>query len=121
MQRTYGMLWLVLGAVALILLAGTGLPGGFSSGAHPLGGWTWGADWLFGPLLWVGLIGLGFLLWRRDRAPTNTNPERSRSAAVELLGWRYAAGQITREQYAEMRAVLEAEHVPASRRGEASG
>jgi uncharacterized membrane protein len=111
MQRNYGMLWLGLGAVAVVIIIGTGLPGGFSYGVHPLGGWMWGAGWLFGPLLWVGIIGLGILLWQRDRAPINANPRRTRSAAVEHLEWRYAAGQISREQYDEMRAVLEPEHV----------
>ena len=76
MQR---MLWLVLGVVVLIILARTGLLGAFWYGPHPLGGWMWaGAGSLFGPPLWVGLIGLLIILWRRDQAPVDEDPERWR-------------------------------------------
>jgi uncharacterized membrane protein len=113
MRRNDRVFWLVLGALALLILAGAGLRGVPWYGPHPFDGWPWGTGWLFGPVLWAGLIGLLILLWQRDGAPTHADPERARSAALEHLEWRYAAGEITRQQYEEMRGVLEQGHAPS--------
>jgi uncharacterized membrane protein len=103
-------LWLVLGVLVLLTFAGAGLRGVPWYGPHPFGGWLWGTGWLFAPVLWAGLIGLVILLCQRDRAPTHADPQRARPAALEYLAWRFAAGELTREQYDEMRRMLESEH-----------
>ena len=110
MRRNDQGLWLLLGVLVVLIFAGAGLRGAPWYGPHPFGGWLWGTGWLFGPVLWAGLIGLAILLWQRDRAATQADPQRARSAALEHLAWRFAAGELTREQYEEMRRVLEPEH-----------
>jgi putative membrane protein len=63
-------------------------------------GWGGGAGFLFFPLLWIGVfVGL-FLLFRgrRDRWRT--------SSAEEVLGERYARGEISAEEYRQRREVL---------------
>jgi uncharacterized membrane protein len=108
MRRADQGLWLVLGVLVLLVFAGPrGAP---SYGPHPFGGWLWGTGGLFAPALWAGLIGLVILLWQRDRAATHADAQRARSAALEHLAWRFAAGEITREQYDQLRRVLDPEH-----------
>jgi uncharacterized membrane protein len=112
MRRIDRWLWLLLGVLVLVILARVGPHGTPWYGPHLFGGWLWGTGWLFGPVLWAGLIGLVLLLWRRDQAPTQADLQRARSAALEHLSWRFATGELSREQYDELRRTLEPEHPP---------
>jgi putative membrane protein len=82
-------------------------------------GWDygiWGLGWMiFGSLMmivfWGGLIALIVLAVRgltssgkRDSGPQG--PSRSEPTALEILKIRYARGEITREEYEEMRQTL---------------
>jgi putative membrane protein len=60
-----------------------------------------GGPWfLFFPLLWVGLIVGAFFLFRRRRDQWHTHP------AEEVLGERYARGEISAEEYQQRLGVL---------------
>jgi putative membrane protein len=63
-------------------------------------GWHGGPWFLLFPLFWIGLlVGAWFLFRRRD--------ERGRGhSAEEILGERYARGEITAEEYRQRREVL---------------
>ncbi|MBI3568119.1 MAG: SHOCT domain-containing protein [Gemmatimonadetes bacterium] len=43
------------------------------------------------------------LWWYRGELPGSSHPD----TALEILEWRYAKGEITRDQYSQMRADLE--------------
>jgi putative membrane protein len=63
-------------------------------------GWHGGPWFLVFPLFWIALlVGAWFLFRRRDdRGRTNS--------AEEILGERYARGEITAEEYQQRREVL---------------
>ena len=63
-------------------------------------GWHGGPWFLVFPLFWIAvLVGAWFLFRRRD--------ERGRKhSAEEILGERYARGEITAEEYRQRREVL---------------
>jgi uncharacterized membrane protein len=128
MERTTNRnLWIGIGLLAVLVLfalplmggglfIGRGFDGPF--GVHPLVGTPW--FWGFGLIalfvriaIWGGLIFLFLRLfrgsaWRRynrfDRYD-DVNPHDL--PAGEILRRRYAAGEITREQYDEMRRTIE--------------
>lgn len=94
-------------------MMGTGLlgPGGAAQG--PFGpvtmhGWMWGLGMGLGGLVmlafWGALIVGGFLLVRSLGAPAAP----PHATPLDVLKRRYAAGEITREQYDQMRRDLEA-------------
>lgn len=79
---------------------------------HFGGGWSW--IWMIGGtlmmlLFWGGLLALVFLAVRgfgtgsRDRTQRTSEP-----TALEILKARYARGEITREEYEQIRRDLEA-------------
>ena len=68
-------------------------------------GWGGGGGWfLFFPLLWIALIVGVFLLvrGRRDRWRTDS--------AEEILGERYARGEISADEYRQRLEVLRRKH-----------
>jgi putative membrane protein len=88
------MMWGMMGG-----MMGPGMMGGWWAGANP---W-WG---VVGLVFWVLMLaGLGLLaLW----AIRQVGPEQAGSRrAVEILKERYARGELTREQYEQMRRDLE--------------
>jgi putative membrane protein len=125
-ERTNRNLWIGLGVIALLVLVALPIFGGvmwggmmgrgpfFPYGARPFVGaapWLWGIG-LFGLLIrlavWGVLIVLVVSLFRRFSAPSTVEtggPDAPSS--LEILRRRYAAGEITREQFEEMRHVLE--------------
>ena len=133
MQRTSNRslsLWIGLGILALLVLValpawgggmmlmnrgGIGLGQGafamhpFVAAGTPFMA-AWGVSLLVRLALWVGIIYLAVHLFRRSRFAARdhfdepaTYPDLS---SEEILRRRYAAGDITREQYDEMRGVL---------------
>ena len=133
MPRQY-IPWLILGALALVVLAGP-LFGGIGPGGHgwhgyppaafppgatypPAAAYPAAAGWWPGAAL-AGLVRLAVLgalialalkFFRRGGpgASQQGHPEGETSAetAQEILRQRYAAGEITREQFDEMRQTL---------------
>ena len=115
-------LLIVLGVLILIVLLGPLLGGGMMGpgmiwgwgAAGPpaaVGGWTWGLAMALGGLamlaFWGALI-VGIVLLVRWLAGTTTSSARpTGESAPDILKRRYAAGEITREEYEQMRQVLE--------------
>jgi uncharacterized membrane protein len=57
--------------------------------------------------IWAGLIALGIRLFRRMSArPAWDGPSHFEPSPLDILKRRYAAGEISREQFEEMRRVL---------------
>jgi putative membrane protein len=126
MDRTTRNTWIGIGLLVLLVFAGLSAIGGgmmghqFAEGYGGYGGGRWanGAPWMFGfgifgmflrVLVFGGLIVLAVGIFRRMRA-ARSDAEffgGSDPSATEILRRRYAAGEITREQYDEMRQVLE--------------
>jgi putative membrane protein len=124
-------LWLGLGILGLfiaLLMAGPAFGGGMALGrgfgligpmgfgARPFIGvgapWLWGV-FGFGLLVrfafWALVIFLVVSLFRRGSARRfSAYRPREELSSDEILRRRYAAGEISREQYAEMRRTLEA-------------
>jgi len=124
MERSNRNLWIGLGVLAVLLLValpawGGGMMfspmGGFYPGARPfVGPWLMGF-WGIGMLVRVLFFGLiVFLVLRLFRGRGFSGyrgyydePSSTELSAAEILRRRYAAGEITREQYEEMRRTLE--------------
>ena len=125
MRRQDRGLWIALGALVLVLLAGPMLGGGMMGGYGPGGmmggwyrntaisgnGWLWGLSIGLGGLMmlafWGALIALAVLLFRRMGGPSEGPPPTEAEAPMDVLKRRFAAGEITREQYEEMRRTLQ--------------
>ena len=73
-------------------------------------GWWMTLGGLFWILFWASLVYLGVSLWRRPGNPTGF----SGGDALEIAKRRYAAGEITGEEFDEIRRRLET-HEPAQR------
>jgi putative membrane protein len=123
MERSNRNLWIGLGVFAILLLVvlpsmgggmlaarGMGGPGAFGFGARPLVGmpflWGFWGLGLLARLLFFGLI--AFVVMRLFRGRRYERFYRDASHPMEILQRRYASGEITREQYEDMRRTLEA-------------
>jgi putative membrane protein len=118
-ERTNRTAWIGLGVVLLLGLAALSAMGAGMFGMHPglagyegrpfvgVGPWFWGFG-LIGLVIrvaiWGALIMLGLSFFRRRAA---WNGHRADPSALEVLKHRYAAGEISREQFEEMRRVLD--------------
>ena len=119
MERTNRNTWFAWGLLALLVLVGLSSMGGgmmghaFFEGNRQVAGapWLW-AMGLFGLfvrlLVWGALIVLAVGFFRRMAGRSNSDIDGSDLPPVEILKRRYAAGEINREQFEEMRGVLEA-------------
>ena len=122
-DRTNRNVWIGLGIVLLAFLALSTLGGmmmgrGFvyGYGAYPFAGpWLWGMG-LAGLVIRLALWGLLIMLavrffrgWsaRSWSARSESDVHHSDLPPLEILRRRYAAGEISREQFDEMRQVLE--------------
>lgn len=115
MERDRRMLWIGLGVVLLLLALG---PMGHNFATWPgpraIGpgteteAWRHGGGFFFGPvfLIWALIIGGAFVLTRNNRRFRRHDAPPLPRSAEELLRWRYAAGEIGREQYEEMAQVM---------------
>jgi putative membrane protein len=83
----------------------------FGYGAHPfVGPWLWGigfAGLVIRLALWGVLIMLALRFFRRWSARSESDVHHSDLSSLEILRRRYAAGEISREQFEEMRRVLD--------------
>jgi putative membrane protein len=101
----------VLGTLLVVLLGssmmgwgfmGPGMMGWGGNAFNPLG-------WIVMVLFWALIIGGIALLavwFFREATPATTGPSAS-SRPLDILNERYARGEITREQYEEMRHTIE--------------
>lgn len=97
---------LLLGLLGGGMMMGPGMMGGY-------GGWGYGNSWwgIAMMLFWVLALGGGAwflvsLFRRRDQGDTDLGT--GRSTPLDVLKERYAGGEITREQYQEMKRDLDA-------------
>ena len=108
-------LWIVIGAVVLIVLLFGLLGGGMMMGWGMMGPGGMGGFW-FNPVGWIVMLlfwalivgGIALLvIWLfREIAPGAPAPAAP-SRALDILKERYARGEITREQYEEMKREIE--------------
>jgi len=114
--------WIGLGVVLLLGLAafsamGAGMfgwhPGPVGYGDRPFmgpGPWFWGFG-LIGLVIrvaiWGALILFGLSFFRRASGRWDSGSSRHAQSSLEILRQRYAAGEISREQFEEMRRVLD--------------
>jgi len=117
-ERTNRNTWFALGLLALLVLLGLSSLGGGMMGHRFLEGnpQIAGAPWLWGIgffgffvrlLVWGAVIALAVGFFRRMAARAEREIEASDLPPLEILKRRYAAGEINREQFEEMRGVLE--------------
>jgi putative membrane protein len=121
MSKDHRTLLIVLGVLVLIFLIGPLLGGGMMGqgmmrGHDPQGmlginGWTWGLTMALGLLsmfaFWSALI-VGIVLLVRWLAGTYAGSNGvEEDLALETLRRRYAAGEISHEEYERMRKALE--------------
>ena len=66
----------------------------------PMGGWGW-MGMTLGWVAVAGVIAFALRAWQRP-----SDPSRGESAPLELLAARFAAGEISEEEYERRRAVL---------------
>jgi putative membrane protein len=121
MQRENRWLWVGLGVLALVLITGPMLGGGMGmmgrgmmgwyGGAGPANEWPWVLGMGIGSLVmlafWAAVIGLVVLAVRRMIGGSTGDTPGGGESPLAILQRRYAAGEINREQYQEMRQVLE--------------
>lgn len=120
MSRNNRRLLILLAVLVAIFLVGPlvgggamgpGMMWGYGPQGNPSGttGWLWGLwvglGWLSTLAFWGALI-VGTVLLVRWLGGAGTGPERG-DGALETLRRRYAAGEISEEEYEERRKVLE--------------
>jgi putative membrane protein len=120
MTRTNRNAWIGFGVVLLLALVafsamGRGMmgPGMYGYGARPFfgpGPWLWGIGLLglfIRVALWGAIIMFVMRMFRRSSGPWDRHVSHTEPSALEILQRRYAGGEISREQFDEMRRVLE--------------
>jgi putative membrane protein len=74
--------------------------------------WGWGG-WLIMSLTMLAFLALVawgvFLVWRSTTRPHHTNPSTYRPSAQEILGERFARGEIDAEEYRSRLEALKSE------------
>jgi putative membrane protein len=113
--------WIAIGVLLLVVffvpllgggMMGPGMMRGYPGYAVPFtgNGWLWGLGtglgWLVMLAFWGALIAGAVLLFRAIGRRSDT-PASSDQTALDVLKRRYAAGEITSDQYESMRQVLE--------------
>lgn len=69
------------------------------------GMWIFGMAWMI--IFWVGVI--WFIVWLvRKTSQSGNESSHSQETPLEILGKRYAKGDISRKKYSEMRKELKA-------------
>lgn len=81
--------------------------GGEYSGVGYGMGWGWMTfGWIFVILFWVAIILLIIWLYRQIKGPA-VKPGETGETPLDVLKKRYTRGEITKEQYREMKEELE--------------
>lgn len=120
MRKQNRGLLVVLAVLVLLVLLGPALGGGMmgpgmmgwygGSGAGA-GGWGWGwgmgLGWLTMLAFWGALIVGAVWLVRALGRDTDEPPRGAGESALDILKRRYAAGEITQDEYEQMRRTLE--------------
>jgi putative membrane protein len=127
MRTEYRGPLIVLGVLVLVVLLmpmlglgmmgpgmmGSGMMGGYGGLGGQTGGWSWGWGLAMGLgmlamlAFWGALIVGVVLLVRWLMTATGGSGRDSDETSLEILKRRYAAGEIPREEYAQMRQELE--------------
>ena len=121
MDRTYHRnrnLWIGIGILAVLVFFalpafGAARFDGYGYGFHPYGfgfgaaPFFFGIGMLFRFILFGGIVFFIVRLFQRRAYHLNDEPTSYELQPMEILRRRYAAGEITREQYDEMRHTLE--------------
>lgn len=94
----------MIGTVSRLLLDG-------GSCCGPMGGW----GWLGMTAGWLAVVGVAVLVIRAIEKPSH-NPGHEASA-LDILAVRYAAGEISQDEYERRRSVLLDEHGVEGERG----
>ncbi len=101
---------LLLGGVGMLGLGGFGMMRGYGMmGPGMMYGWG-GLGWLLMVLFWALVIGGGIwlivMLTRRGAVTTTLGPGGTGQTPLDILQMRYARGEITREQFEQMKRDL---------------
>lgn len=92
-------------------MMGPGMMWGYGVRGASSTGWAWGLalglGWLMMAIFWGALIVGGLLLARWAFSADGPSAGGNSDAPAEILRHRYAAGELTREQYQEARWTLE--------------
>ncbi len=108
-ERDIGIAIAVIVVVILLLglLGGGAMMGpGMMGYGYGYGWWMWIAMAIFWGLILVGIALVLFWLLRQAR-PIETGPAPGAPRPIDILRERYARGEITREQFEQMRRDLE--------------
>ena len=126
MHRDNRLLLIILAVLILIIVLGSsfaagmmgpgmmgpGMMGRYGPPGGRFGGnsWAWGLamglGWLARLAFWGAVI-VGLVLVIRWLTSATASPGGARESALDILKRRYATGEITREEYDQMRQVLE--------------
>ena len=120
MRRQDQGLWIGLAALLLVLVAAAVLGGGMMAagtmGPGMMGwyglpsagiGWMWSLGWLAMFLFWAAIVALPWLVFRRLSGGSDSRHSEPSESPGEILKRRYAAGDISREQFEEMERVMQ--------------
>ena len=94
------IIWIIAGILVLVLILGSY----FGAGRYGMMGFGMGFGWMF-MILYVGVL-IWFFATPGNHCMTHTHHGGSDKDATDILKKRYAAGEISKKQYEEMKKEL---------------